>query len=298
MYNLLYYQIVLQFCSRLTDGECDEVIEKFTECKTVPENGVANLGAAMALVLNNLDRCKNFRQDPFVKEFSQPFIDDEDVEMSEDCEAGTSSKASADATAPLPDMETKLKDFEIELQSLCLPYLRNAALLRHHIYHQELPEVKGPELEFARLVYFLELVTKSMDWKKFHAAKALCFAKDTELSLPIHWCKVLMESRPPHDTTRELIMSQHSAWHQPQLLALPREYERLFTVSLKLPSCFTISKILFFAFQYYYEQACLKCSSVPKESSICLICGKIVCLKQMCCKEQDCCEAVRVSFPL
>ena len=47
--------------------------------------------------------------------------------------------------------------------------------------------------------------------------------------------------------------------------------------------------------QYYYEQACQKCSSVPKESSICLICGKIVCLKQMCCKEQDCCEAVRVS---
>ena len=40
----------------------------------------------------------------------------------------------------------------------------------------------------------------------------------------------------------------------------------------------------------------MKCSSVPKESSICLICGKIVCLKQMCCKEQDCCEAVRVSL--
>lgn len=181
----------------------------------------------MALVLNNLDRCKNFRQDPYESEFNQRFYN-EDVDMSGDFEAGTSSKKCVDDH--VQDLETKLKDFELELQLLCLPYLRNAALLRHHIYHQDLPEVRGPELEFARLVYFLELVTKSMDWKKFHAAKALCFSKDTEISLPIHWCKVLKESRPPHDTTKELITSQHLSWHQPQLLALPREYERLFTV--------------------------------------------------------------------
>jgi E3 ubiquitin-protein ligase UBR3 len=227
MFNLLYYQIVLQFCTRLNDEECEEVIQKFSNARIVPENGVPNLGTAMALVLNNLDRCKNFRPDPFENEFNQQF-DDDDVEMSE---AGTSSKVPAGAAEATKDIETKLTDFELELQSLCLPYLRNAALLRHHIYHQELPEVKGPEFEFARLVYFLELVTKSMDWKKFNASKALCFAKDTELSLPIHWCEVLKESRPPHDTTRELITSQHAAWHQPQLLALPREYERLFTVS-------------------------------------------------------------------
>jgi E3 ubiquitin-protein ligase UBR3 len=223
MYNLLYYQIVLQFCTRLSDDECEEVVQRFTDARPVVENGVASLGPAMALVLNNLDRCKNFRQDPFENEFQKQF-DDEDVEMSE---AGASSMD----TAGVKDLDTKLADFELELQSLCLPYLRNAALLRHHIYHQELPAVNGPEFEFARLVYFLELVTKSMDWKKFNAAKALCFAKDTELSLPIHWCEVLKESRPPHDTTRELITSQHTAWHQPQLLALPREYERLFTVS-------------------------------------------------------------------
>lgn len=223
MFNLLYYQIVLQFCTRLSEEECEEVIQKFGDARPVPENGVSGLGPAMALVLNNLDRCKNFRQDPLENEFQKSF-DDDDVDMDE---AGTSSMDAAG----VKDLETKLKDFELELQSLCLPYLRNAALLRHHIYHQELPAVNGPEFEFARLVYFLELVTKSMDWKKFNAAKALCFAKDTELSLPIHWCEVLKESRPPHDTTRELITSQHTAWHQPQLLALPREYERLFTVS-------------------------------------------------------------------
>lgn len=229
MYNLLYYQIVLQFCTRLTDEECEEVIRKNADNSFVPENGVANVGAAMALVLNNLDSCKDFRDDPLENRFNQPFDEheDDDVEMNDEFEAGTSSKK-ADHVAP--DIEMKMKDFELELQSLCLPYLRNAALLRHHIYHQELPEVRGPELEFARLVYFLELVTKSMDWKKFNASKALCFATETELSLPIHWCKELKESRPPHDITRELITSQHMTWHQPQLLALPREYERLFTV--------------------------------------------------------------------
>jgi E3 ubiquitin-protein ligase UBR3 len=168
--------------------------------------------------------------------------------------------------------------------------------LRHHIYHQELPEVRGAEWEFPRLVYFLELVTKSMDLKKFNAAKALCFAKNTELFLPIHWCQELKESRPPHDTTRELIVNQHLGWHQPQLLALPREYERLFTVSLSFQRRLYIFNECSLSLQYYYEQACQKCSTIPKESSICLICGKIVCLKQLCCKEQDCCEAVRVSF--
>lgn len=230
MYNLLYYQIVLQFCTRLSDEECEEVMRKYAETQFVPENGVANIGAAMALVLNNLDSCKDFREDPLERRFSQSF-DEDDIEMSEEFEAGSSSKTSSDV---VPDMEMKMKDFELELQSLCLPYLRNAALLRHHIFHQELPEVRGPELEFARLVYFLELVTKSMDWKKFNATKALCFAIDTELSLPIHWCKELKESRPPHDITRELITSQHTAWHQPQLLALPREYERLFTVRIQI----------------------------------------------------------------
>lgn len=229
MFNLLYYQIVLQFCTRLSDDECDEVLKSYADFKPIPENGVNSLGAAMALVLNNLDRCQNFRQDPFDNEFNQRCSND-DVDMSEDFEAGTSSKKCADGDDTPQDLETKLKNFELELQMLCLPYLRNAALLRHHIYHQELPEVRTPELEFARLVYFLELVTKSMDWKRFHAGKALCFSKDTEISLPIHWCKVLKESRPPHDTTRELIMNQHASWHQPQLLALPREYERLFTV--------------------------------------------------------------------
>lgn len=228
MYNLMYYQVVLQLCSRLTDLECDEIVEKHSGSRVITDNGVPNLGAAMALVLNNLDKCKNFRDDS-----------DDDTMMEEDLSefGGESSTASAmkEERAKMLIEETlpvDLKALELELQSLCLPFLRVASLLRHHIYHQELPEVKTPDLEFARLVYFLELVTKSMDWDKFNGAKALCFVKGTEISLPVHWCEQLKEVKPPHDTTRELIASQHVNWQQPRLLGLPREYERLFTVSL------------------------------------------------------------------
>lgn len=232
MFNLLYYQIVLQFCTRMTDEEVSEVIEKYSEARVVPHNGVGHIGIAMALVLNNLDRCESFRNKKdnspsYADDSSRMDADDDDqnndVEMSD---ATNLPKASIKAV----DLESKLKDYENELQSLCLPFLRNAALLRHHVYHHEMPDIKDEEKEFARLVYFLELVTKSMDWKDFNATKALNFAKGLETSLPIRWCVGLKESRPPHDTTSELIQSQHTAWHQPQLLALPREYERLFTV--------------------------------------------------------------------
>lgn len=165
---------------------------------------------------------------------------------------------------------------EKKLQRLCLPFLRVAALLRHHIYHAEIPDIAGPHLEFARLVYFLELVTVSMDWDKFNASKALCFLPGTEMIMPRHWCVQLRSLRPTYESTRSLIVKQHIEWRQPRLLGLPREYERLFT--------------------YYHEQPCQKCKNVPKESSICLLCGTIVCIKQTCCKEQDCCEAVRHSI--
>ncbi|CAH1183647.1 unnamed protein product [Ceutorhynchus assimilis] len=44
--------------------------------------------------------------------------------------------------------------------------------------------------------------------------------------------------------------------------------------------------------QYYHERPCNQCHSVATETSICLLCGTIVCLKQNCCKQQNVCEAV------
>lgn len=38
-----------------------------------------------------------------------------------------------------------------------------AALLRHHLYGSELPDVETPRQEFVRLAYYLELVTEVRD---------------------------------------------------------------------------------------------------------------------------------------
>ncbi|XP_034123903.1 E3 ubiquitin-protein ligase Ubr3 [Drosophila guanche] len=312
MYNLLYYQIVLQLCVTLTDLECDYILALYgrssssssqssTEATAeaavivsstvgpapVPntsfsrrssssrfsghqQQSAAQLGRAMALVLAETDCLINLRRDSIAS--TSAAASSSSAHANNSSTSSSSSSSSSSGAATMSDVN--LKSMELQLQSLCLPFLRVAALLRQHLYRHEMPEISAPGLEFVRLIYYLELVTDSMDWDCFNASKGLCFIPGTEHSLPQFWCKQLREVRPPSDTIRELVLiNQHSLWQQPRLLELPREYERLFT--------------------YYHERPCLNCYKVPKESSICLLCGTIVCLKQNCCAENDCCEAVR-----
>lgn len=202
MFNLLYYQVVVQLCTTLTDLECKQIEEKYSSAEPqIPansNNGIPNLGAAMAFILKETNRCWNLRRECVVNDNTSNCIN--------------------------------MNLLEQQLQKLCLPFLRIAALLRHHLYHEELPEVSSPQLEFVRMVFFLELVTESMDWNCFNAAKALCFVPGTEKTLPKFWCTQFMNVMPPNDSIRELVFNQHVDWQQPRLLGLPREYERLFTV--------------------------------------------------------------------
>ncbi|XP_058064446.1 E3 ubiquitin-protein ligase Ubr3 [Anopheles bellator] len=287
LYNLLYYQVVLQLCTHLTDDECEELIACYGTGPemAVHEKGVSHIGVAMAFILNHLDRCKYIRSDSILMADSAAAAAVTTAAATASHTLATHSGAvccTLDGTAATSSKDNgstsriDLGRIETRLQHLCLPFLRVAALLHHHIYHKELPVIAGPHLEFARLIYYLDLVTVSMDWDNFNASKALCFLPGTELLLPKNWCDQLRNLRPTYESTRSLIVSQHIEWCQPKLLGLPREYERLFT--------------------YYHEQPCQKCQNVPKESSICLLCGTIVCIKQTCCKEQDCCEAVRHSI--
>lgn len=124
-----------------------------------------------------------------------------------------------------------------QVQKLCLPFLRIAALLRHHLYNQTLPDIRTPESEFVRLVYYLELVTIGMDWNYFNAAVALNWPSDTDMfkSSPNTWCSQLMPFIARSQiAARSFLMDQHILWHPPRLLELPREYEKIFTVSKKL----------------------------------------------------------------
>lgn len=200
--------------------------------------------------------------------------------------------------------------FFFQIQSLCLPFLRVAALLRHHLYEQPLPVIRAPQSEFVRLVYYLELVTEGMNWDSFSSAVALNWQEpDACVSVPIFWCNQLLTfltNWQGHLPARRLVMEQHISWQMPKLLSLPREYEKIFTVT-SLEHTLAIKnnwkyvyilciKVLFFFFQYYHERQCSQCHSVPQEIGICLLCGTIVCLKQNCCKQMNVCEAIQVGY--
>lgn len=253
MYNLLYYQIVVQLCVTLTELEVDYILAHFGatseeaahSSSSASGNGgnrrsssarfgihqnCAQLGKAMALVLNQMDRLSHLRRDS-IPSTSTSASGSSSSSSTIGADAATAAGGSGSGSAASTS-EVNLKSMELQLQSLCLPFLRIAALLRQHLYRHEMPEISAPGLEFVRLVYYLELVTDSMDWDCFNASKGLCFIPGTEQTLPQFWCKQLMDVRPPIDTVRELVlMNQHSLWQQPRLLELPREYERLFTVS-------------------------------------------------------------------
>lgn len=63
-------------------------------------------------------------------------------------------------------------------------------------------------------------------------------------------------------------------WMGPRLLKLPHLYDDVF--------------------QYYHGRPCLRCHGIPRETSVCLVCGTVVCLKENCCKTNGTNEAVQV----
>ncbi|KAI8124337.1 E3 ubiquitin-protein ligase UBR3 [Lucilia cuprina] len=224
--------IILSNCCttvrHLTDLECDYILANFNTSPSAESNTLSSRRNSM--LLKNTNRLSHLRRDSI---------------------PSTSAAASAALGANSEDSSL----------AGC-----RTALLRQHLYRHDMPEILAPGLEFVRLVYYLELVTDSMDWDCFNASKVYVLYPAPK--------NLYRNSGTPTDTVRELVLlNQHAAAGTTKLLELPREYERLFT--------------------YYHERPCLNCYKVPKESSHCLLCGTIVCLKQNCCAENECCEAVR-----
>lgn len=118
----------------------------------------------------------------------------------------------------------------MQIQELCLPFLRIAALLRHHLYEQPLPEIHNEGSEFVRLVYYLELVTEGMAWAKFNAAVALSWPEPLGGHIA-DWTRQLAEFiNRSQCAARSFLSEQHIVWYQPRLLTLPEVYDRIFQV--------------------------------------------------------------------
>ncbi|XP_045478273.1 E3 ubiquitin-protein ligase Ubr3 isoform X3 [Harmonia axyridis] len=238
IYNLLYYQVVAQVSLGLSRTERERV-----KHMSSGDGNVKNLTDALGLI--------------------HDYIGHTDLYIEEDSMEGSSKP------------QVNLVALEQQVQKLCLPFLRIATLLKYHLYKQPLPDVLTAQSEFVLLVYYLELVTEPIDWDRFNAAAALNWPSVPKLhrASPQSWCRQLEAFAVKSQiAARGFLIDQHIRWHQPRLLQLPREYEKIFT--------------------YYHERPCSQCQSVPQEISICLLCGAIVCLKQGCCKAQNVCEAV------
>nr|AZA04497.1 E3 ubiquitin-protein ligase [Gerris buenoi] len=239
LYNLLYFQVVVQLSYKLTPAERIQCTSQDGETELLEQ--------AFAFVIRTLEGTGVYC---------------EVEEVSSNCTCSSSSNSGC------------LKQAEAQLRTLCLPFLRIAALLRHHLYSLPLPEIDDPEQEFLRLIYYLELVREGMSIHRFNGGSSVTFPWRPTVE---PWLRQLGDfiSRSQM-SSRSLIQEHHILWNQPRLLSLPDLYDKIF--------------------QYYHRRQCTQCHSIPRETSICLLCGTLVCLKESCCKQLSICEAVQHSI--
>lgn len=49
-------------------------------------------------------------------------------------------------------------------------------------------------------------------------------------------------------------------------------------------------------FMFYHKRPCETCNNIPKDPSLCLICGQIICMREPCCRNGNTFEGVHVCF--
>ncbi|XP_034238559.1 E3 ubiquitin-protein ligase Ubr3 isoform X4 [Thrips palmi] len=318
LYNLLYFQVLAQLSCRLSDRE-RRVWRAAFENRQPSLHEVTTLEAAMALTIRLLEPSQIYldtsdmetgsSQSQASNAPSQPAESQKSASSSLGVNASNVSSAPSTSSLDSPDIPPMIflhrrsvvrvddpdspleplseqeqnillnkKALENEVQQLCLSFLRIAALLRHHLYEQPLPEIQDENSEFVRLVYYLDLVSEGMNLAKFNSAVVLSWpAADPSnhgYLPPKDWAEELNAfAQNAQMTARAFLLDHHKLWSQPKLLSLPQLYDGIF--------------------QYYLRRHCAQCDSVPRETTLCLLCGTLVCFKENCCQQSDVCEAVQ-----
>ncbi|XP_014668965.1 PREDICTED: E3 ubiquitin-protein ligase UBR3-like isoform X2 [Priapulus caudatus] len=164
---------------------------------------------------------------------------------------------------------------ESSTRVMILPYLRTAAMLLCHLYGDELPGVKNAEEEFVCLAVYLGLCTQSSVDVDVSCMSMMQWTYNKPPYTIRNWCHQFNSFVNKNPSAGKSLMLRRFAWCLPALLRLPNEYDKIFT--------------------YYRTKQCYKCSSVPKEPAVCLICGMFVCMRDKCCKQQSAMECVQHS---
>jgi len=179
--------------------------------------------------------------------------------FNDDVDCPRTSSGSSDSLIP---SDVTKEQLEARLQADCLPYMRIATLLRHYIYSEPLPDIWEADWEFTRLAQYLGMADHDMSGR-VDSAPCLGWLVPPA-TLTTTWCRELgVFAAKSYLSARKLVLVNNS-WRQPQLLRLPRNYDSIF--------------------QFYHKRVCTVCQKVPKDPTLCLLCGVMVCLREACCR--------------
>ncbi|KFM58297.1 E3 ubiquitin-protein ligase UBR3, partial [Stegodyphus mimosarum] len=156
------------------------------------------------------------------------------------------------------------------VRDYCLHFLKIASLLQSHLYEEEVPQMKPCESEFQHLCQFLGL--SGLFNLEFTAATCLQWAVQDPRILIGTWCQDFMNFANKSVIAARVLLQRPIIWYPPALLKLPQNYDEIF--------------------KYYHKKSCRVCHSEPKDPSLCLVCGTMVCLRENCCRQQAHYEAV------
>ncbi|KAH6939814.1 hypothetical protein HPB50_021859 [Hyalomma asiaticum] len=163
---------------------------------------------------------------------------------------------------------------ERQVMAMCGPFLRIAALLQSHLFEEKLPVTADPADELQVLCHFLGLGREGQS--PYSSVSGVTWVTESPQALLRSWCREFNQFAGVVPVASRGLMSVRWNWAQPRLLSLPGRYDELF--------------------QYYHSRACSNCHSVPKDPSVCLVCGTLVCLRESCCRQQAHFEAVHHSI--
>ncbi|GIY07185.1 e3 ubiquitin-protein ligase ubr3 [Caerostris darwini] len=158
---------------------------------------------------------------------------------------------------------------EQHVREYCLHFLKIAALLQSHLFEENI-ELKLGDDEFHYFCKYLDL--SNLPRCEIAAASCITWTTSDARDLIRTWSEDYVHFINLSVIAARGLLPYYTKWYPPSLLLLPHNYDDIF--------------------KYYHKKTCTMCHSEPKDPSLCLICGTMVCLRENCCRRVAHYEAV------
>ncbi|XP_041366438.1 E3 ubiquitin-protein ligase UBR3-like [Gigantopelta aegis] len=163
---------------------------------------------------------------------------------------------------------------EDAIEEFVLPFLRIAALLKHHLFGIEFSPSEGSS-EFQYLAVYLGLLSAPTTQRDLNAMICMRWAVPNPIKLTQAWCTDYLNFVSINFVDGKSLLLVKPMWNGPHLIILPDQYYRIF--------------------QRFRSQKCEVCNKPPRDPTICLICGDFLCFRDSCCRQNMVYECVQHS---